>query len=398
MRKLWLIPIAWICFFTGMAIAQTSTQELPASPGETLVFDLKSGGDIEVIGWDQDGASVTTEIKGRDAEHAQVDVTRSGDGIRVSSPNNRRNQRFDLIVRVKVPRRYDVEIKTMGGDVKLEGLEGEFGGETMGGDVTLASLDGQASVSTMGGDISVRASTLDGKVSTMGGDIDLDDVQGNLDAKTMGGDITESNVRRTGGRDAEAVQVSSHGGDVEVDTAPVGANVKTMGGDIEVRSVDQFLTAVTMGGDVTVERATGDADITTMGGDIEVGSFDGGMKAKTMGGDIDVNVISSSAAADSHDIDLDSKGGDLRLALPSGFSGRFEIEVVKLRKRPDDARIESDFPLDINEPAEWTNATFGKAGKYGGDYKIITATGTTGGGDHLVKLKTINGVVRITRQ
>lgn len=398
MRKLWLIPITWICFFTGMAIAETATQQLPASPGETLSFDLKSGGDIEVIGWDQDGASVTTEITGRDADRLQVDIGRTGDGIRVSSRSSHGNHRYNLIVRVKVPRRYDVEIRTTGGDVKLEGLEGEFSGETMGGDLILAALEGQARVSTMGGDISVRASTLDGKVSTMGGDIELDDVQGNLDANTMGGDITERNVRRTGGSGAQAVTVSSHGGDVEVDTAPAGANVKTMGGDIEVRSVDQFLTAVTMGGDVIVRRATGDTEITTMGGDIDVGSFDGAIEAKTMGGDIDVNVVSSSAASDGHDIDLDSKGGDLRLVLPSGFSGRFEIEVVKLRKRPEQAGIESDFPLDIKEPAEWTNSTFGKAGKYGGDYKVITATGTTGGGSHLVKLKTINGVVSIKRQ
>ncbi len=341
---------------------------------------------------------MTTEITGRDADSVQVDVQRTANGIRVFSPSSRGSHRYDLLVRVQVPRRYDVEIGTSGGDVKLENLEGNFDGETMGGDVLLASLTGAASLGTMGGDIEVRASTLDGKVSTMGGDIDLDDVQGNLDASTMGGDIKERNVRRSGGRDAEPVRVSSHGGDVEVDTAPAGANVKTMGGDVEVRSVDQFLTAVTMGGDITIERATGDAEITTMGGDIEVGSFDGGIEAKTMGGDIEVDVVSSSAAADSHDIHLDSMGGDLILALPANFSGRFEIELVKMRKRPDRSRIESDFPLDIDEPAEWTEARFGKGGKYGGDYKIITATGTTGGGSHLVKLKTSDGVIRIRRQ
>ncbi len=398
MRKLWLIPITWVCFFAGMAIAETSTQELPASPGEKLVFDLKNGGDIEVIGWDREGASVTTEIEGRDADSAQVEVQRTAKGIRISSPSSRGHRRYDLLVRVQVPRRYDVEIGTSGGDVKLQNLEGSFDGETMGGDVRLESLAGEASIGTMGGDIEVRSSTLDGKVSTMGGDIDLDDVEGNLDASTMGGDITERNVRRSGGSDGEPVRVSSHGGDVEVDTAPAGANVKTMGGDIEVRSVDQFLTAVTMGGDISVDRATGDADVTTMGGDIEFESFDGGLKAKTMGGDIEVNVVSSSAAADSHDIHLDSMGGDLILTLPADFSGRFEIELVKMRKRPDQARIESDFPLDIDEPAEWTEARFGKAGKYGGDYKIITATGTTGGGSHLVKLKTSDGVIRIRRQ
>ena len=396
MRKLWLIPLAAILFLAGAVLAETQTQELAASPGEKLVFDLDSGGDIEVTGWDRDGASVTTETSGRDAGKVRVDVSRTADGIRITSPRMDRGDRADLRIRVQVPKRFDVELNTAGGDVRLEGLEGAFEGETMGGDVDLLSLDGEASVKTMGGDVSVRASRLDGKVSTMGGDVELDDVDGNLDASTMGGDITERNVRRSGGRGAEAVTVSSYGGDVQVDTAPAGANVKTMGGDISVRSVGEFLTAVTMGGDVEVDEATGKTEITTMGGDITVGSFDGEIAAKTMGGDVELDVVGTSAPG-GHDVDLSSMGGDLLLTLPADFSGRFEIELVKLRKRPDDARIESDFPLDVNEPAEWTTSS-GSGGRYGGDHKIITATGTTGGGDHLVKLETVNGLIRIKRR
>jgi hypothetical protein len=81
---------------------------------------------------------------------------------------------------VRVPRRFDVEVKTMGGGVHLEGLEGSFSGSTMGGELELVGLTGKADLSTMGGEIHVAHGRLDGKVSTMGGDVLIEDIDGNL--------------------------------------------------------------------------------------------------------------------------------------------------------------------------------------------------------------------------
>ncbi len=372
--------------------------QLDARSGEKLIFDLRSGGDIEVRGWDREGASITTEITGRDADRLHVSVARTANGIKISTPSGDRDVRASVLIKAQVPRRYDVEISTMGGDVRLEELEGEFSGETMGGDIVLRGLSGETTISTMGGDISVHDSYLDGEVSTMGGDVELAHVEGNLDASTMGGDVTQRDVRRSAGSGATEVKIRSHGGDVEVDTAPAGADVHTMGGDITVQSADEFLRAKTMGGDIEVRRATGNADLHTMGGDIEVESFDGEIQAITMGGDVEVRV-DGTASPGGHGVMLDSMGGDLTLVLPGDFSGRFEVELVKLRKHEDQARIVSDFPLDIDEPADWTPGNRRDDGhRHGGDHKIIRASGAVGGGDHLVKLKTINGVVRIVRR
>jgi DUF4097 and DUF4098 domain-containing protein YvlB len=398
MRKFWIAAVIPFLVLSG-GLAAADTQELAASSGEKLTFDLNTGGDIEVTGWDRESASITTEVTGRDADEVQVDIERVSSGIKISTPSQRgRGWKANIKITVRVPRRYDVKINTMGGDVSLEDLEGSFTGETMGGDMTFRGLTGEANISTMGGDISVHQSELDGEVSTMGGDVVLEDIDGNLNAATMGGDVRQSNVRRTGGAGGEPVKVNSHGGDVEVDTAPAGANVSTMGGDIHVRSASEFLKATTMGGDITVDEAEGETKLDTMGGDIEVGRFDGDMKASTMGGDVAVNVVGTYAPG-SHDIELVSMGGNLTLDLPSDFSGRFEIELVKLKKHENKARIDSDFPLDIDEPAEWTpgNQRHGDR-KFGDAYKIVTATGSVGGGDNLVKLETIGGVIRIEKQ
>lgn len=399
MRKLWILPITFLPLLAGALAAGTETHELAAASGERITFDLDTGGDVVVTGWDRESASIETITSGRDADRVTVSVTRTAGGIKVSSPSlHGRGRHLGVRVEARVPRRYDVELETMGGDVELTGLEGSFRGETMGGDVVLADLHGEAQVSTMGGDIRVRDSTLDGKVTTMGGDVSFDNVDGNLDGSTMGGDVVQRNVRRSAAG-AEAVQISSHGGDVRVDEAPAGANVKTMGGDIHIRTAGSFLKAHTMGGDVRVDRARGETDLTTMGGDVSVGDFDGSIKALTMGGDIDVQVVGTGEPG-SHDVELRSMSGDLTLGLPAGFSGRFEIELVKFRRDESKARIESDFPLDIDEPADWIPAGERSRGdrSYGDAHKLIRATGTVGGGNHWVRLETINGVVRLKRR
>ena len=111
MRNPKLIPIACLGLATVLLLVATAanaaaeTRELPAASGETLVFDLESGGDIEVTGWDREAASVTTEVTGRDADRLQVDVSRTANGIRVASDGSRGSHRYNLVVRVQVPRR-----------------------------------------------------------------------------------------------------------------------------------------------------------------------------------------------------------------------------------------------------------------------------------------------------
>lgn len=391
MQRLRILPaLTLIALSASLLVA--AGREMAATPGDTLTFDLRTGGDIEVTGWNRDTAVITPEITGRDADRITVDIAPTSSGIKVATRSSGHNVSASVKFKAQVPRNYSVDIRTMGGDVQLDQLEGDFEGETMGGDIVLKELVGEVDLKTMGGDVSVRDSRLDGNVHTMGGDVHLDTVQGNLDASTMGGDVIQRNVRAHEGR---AVKVRSHGGDVAVDTAPAGADVHTMGGDITVQSADQFLKAKTMGGDIVVRRATGEADLHTMGGDIEVDSFDGEMRAVTMGGDVEVHVDSSSAGS-GHDIDIESMGGDLTLHLPRNFSARFEIEVIKLKKRPDDAGITTDLAIQVNEPATWTpRGTRTNGHKYGSDYKVLTGTGSVNGGQHLVRLKTINGMVRI---
>ncbi len=151
---------------------------------------------------------------------------------------------------VVVPGKYNVDLNTSGGDIRLE------------------SIDGHA------------------RLRTSGGNLKVDQVVGEVDGRTSGGDISL--------REGTAnVHLSTSGGNIHVDRAGGEAELATSGGDIVINSVQGRLTASTSGGDVraTIEGALkGDCKLTTSGGEVVVtvdktAAFD--LKAHTSGGDVD---------------------------------------------------------------------------------------------------------------
>lgn len=351
-------------------------KEIPVSAGGELEIDLRTGGSITVRAGDEAVAAITVERGGRDAADIEVTVEPSPRGARIAAHyrHSVNNNSSDLAIEARVPKHFSVTLKTMGGDVHLDGLVGKFDGETMGGGLELNALEGEVELSTMGGEIRVTKSKLDGKVSTMGGDVLVEDVEGSLKGSSMGGAVTYRNVRRgsgtaPGGR--SPVVMSSMGGDLKVDDAPDGAEVKTMGGTVRVRSAAGYVKAETMGGDINIDRIDGWVDASTMGGDITV----------TMTGD---------PATGRRDVRLDSKSGELRLAVPADLAMDIDIELQYTRNSTRRYRVVSDFPLKIEEDSEWDSS-------HGTSRKTIRATGRQGAGTHRIVLRTVNGDVYLSR-
>ena len=118
-------PMLVFLLFLATALplsADTRAQRVDASPGEKLTIDLKTGGEVIVRGSSRGDVEVTTELTGRDAGLVQVDVGRSGDGVRVTSKQVQEKKRtqYKLKLTVEVPDRFDIRFKTMGGDVDLD--------------------------------------------------------------------------------------------------------------------------------------------------------------------------------------------------------------------------------------------------------------------------------------
>lgn len=356
-----------LCFAFSLLVLPLSgfaqVRTFSAAAGGTLDLRLEAGGTVIITG----GASeVRAEVtrRGRDSDEIDVSFDQNGDRIIVRSEYTTRG-RHDADVRyeIRVPSRFNVDLESTGGNVEISGVTGTFEGQTMGGGIDLRNLSGEIDMQTMGGAISLTDSELDGKLHTMGGNITLEGVRGSVETTTMGG-----NVRHRGsGSPTSAIKVHTMGGNVDIGDAPGGADLRTMGGDITAGRVGKFF------------------DAETMGGDIDVSAVDGWIEARTMGGSVTI-AMTGGTGGDRH-VSITSMGGDIELRVPQDLSMKFDIEVEVEGRGKDvsDYVIESDFPLNVSAPQRSS----------GGRRSQLKAQGTAGSGSNLIKIRTVNGDVRV---
>ena len=373
MKKLLVLMTAGIlCASIASAEAIEKSFNVPA--GGLLEIDLDTGGPVEIIGGRGGNVTVKADVSGRDADRVDVRIERTTRGVKVESEyarafkNNRASARFTITV----PRQFDIELESRGGDVKIENVSGKIEGSTMGGELDLSSLEGTVNLSTMGGNITLVSSRVDGEVSTMGGKVLIRDVVGDLKGKSMGGNVIYENVTTPSGSTGKAVVISTMGGRVDVSNASAGADLSTMGGDVTVGSAKEYVKAKTMGGDILIK------------------SVDGWVKATTMGGNIDVTVVGDPNRGD-HSVQLDSKGGEIVLTVPSEMSMDLDIQLDYTKNSSREFKIVSDFPVAIRESSEWSYSR-------GTPRKTISATGTVAGGKNKIVIRTINGNVYLKKK
>jgi hypothetical protein len=371
-KTLFLVLIIPLVSFT--LPPDTIEKEFKTSMGKQLSMELKTGGSVDIKGWNKDVVSVKVFLSERDAENCKVEFNETSSGVQIESKyrSERRNNSSRLKFEIMVPERYDVSLETMGGAVSIQNVEGNIEGETMGGELDLHKLKGTLDLTTMGGEITLRNSDVDGRVKTMGGEVLVEDVTGDVKATSMGGEVTHRNVKRRSGEvRGTAVDITTMGGDINVDDAPLGANVHTMGGNIHIRSAAKFAKAK------------------TMGGNIEIDAVDGSVNATTMGGDVTVRMVGDPSQGE-RDVEIESMGGDITLTVPPTLSMDFDITLTYTENRRGRYRIISDFEMNQEETDEWDRDD-------GTPRKHIYGTGTVAGAKHKIKIKTINGNIYLKK-
>jgi DUF4097 and DUF4098 domain-containing protein YvlB len=229
-------------------------------PGGQLVLNADFGDvDIRTHAASKVDVRVVREAKTSSDRKAQelfddyrVTFDQSGEQIEIRAEVPRRSWRWSNNLRVRfeitVPSRFDLDLRTAGGDIKIADLTGELEAVTSGGDLDLGRVDGRV------------------RVRTSGGDVALKDVSGDVVAKTSGGDIE---IGRVGGR----VEARTSGGDVEVRGAGADLDVSTSGGDIDLYDVEGPVRAGTSGGSITARltKAPGeDCRLKSSGGPIDL--------------------------------------------------------------------------------------------------------------------------------
>jgi hypothetical protein len=267
--------------------ARDFEDSIEASSGGTLRIDL-DGGSVEVETHGEDEVRVDAHAQGMGARSVDFELT--GDGVDVefrgslsgflgAIPGPRK-----MRVRVRVPETYSLDIRTSGGGLDLEEIQGNVRARTSGGNIQVDEIEGDTDLETSGG--SVEASDIRGnlRIRTSGGRIKASEVTGDVDARTSGGPITIHDVE---GR----LDLRTSGGSIDARfTGDPAGHLETSGGSIEVEfpsGAGADLDAQTAGGRVEVEHAV------TIQGSINpshlVGAVNGGGESlvlRTSGGNI----------------------------------------------------------------------------------------------------------------
>src|SRR6266480_929382 len=216
-------------------------KEFQVSTGGKLIVQADRGS-IEVNSDARDKVHVRLlrHVKGGSQAQADElfgnhDVTFRQDGNNVSIIGRNKKDRFRfgsirqprLQVRyeISIPKRFDVDLNTSGGDIRLRELEGAATARTSSGSIELGMISGPVESSNSGGDI---------LIANAGGD---------LVARTSSGSIK---VQKARGK----VEASNSGGDIQVDEADKDVVASTSSGSITFKTVQGGVQAQNSGGEI----------------------------------------------------------------------------------------------------------------------------------------------------
>jgi hypothetical protein len=181
------------------------------------------------------------------------------------------NRRASAVVSVSVPVDCPVELGVVSADAVVSGIEADRTAvKSVSGDVTLDGVRSDITAQTVSGDLETRQLAGQLTFTTVSGDLTV--VEGateSVKAETVSGDLTLDVDLRPGGR----IDCSSVSGDVTV-RMPESAGVK-----VEVKSMSGSLDSAFDG--VMSERKPGSVKMHGL-----VGSGDGRLTAKTVSGDV----------------------------------------------------------------------------------------------------------------
>jgi hypothetical protein len=287
-------------------ITRTVEKTFSVQPGGLLKASTQ-GGDITIRTSDSPQVQVLVKQVIRASSESEADeileklnlrLEQSGNDVVVEARYEKRSPGswfgnwppVNVSFEVTVPRHFNLNLGTSGGDIAVASLRGNVRARTSGGDLEFDRIDGDLEAGTSGGDILLKEGTALAKLNTSGGDIEVDRAGGLTEVSTSGGNVTLRSVERL-------VRATTSGGNVHaVITGPIAedALLSTSGGNVHVEVVKGtafHLDASTSGGNVRASGLTITLEDGANGKNKLVGAVNGGgprLKLRSSGGDVTV--------------------------------------------------------------------------------------------------------------
>jgi len=213
-------------------------------------------GDVIVTVWDK--SEVYVKVIGNDNAADKYDFTFNASSDEVTVTAEKKGgwswfSNINLKFEIKVPKNFNINANTSGGDIKVGGVNGSIYLKTSGGDIWGDRFEGNFYAHTSGGDINLFCSNAKIEANTSGGDIELEytGVNQGIELKTSGGDI---DIKVPADFNAKA-ELKTSGGDVDCNL--ILNNVTKLSEtkiDANINKGGKPLIAVTSGGDVSVYK------------------------------------------------------------------------------------------------------------------------------------------------
>ena len=105
-------------------LKETIEKEFKIGKGKKLEINLKSGGALEITGWNKDLVHVKAIPKGRDADDINIDFEETSSGLFISSSydDDYGSRSGGVNLEINVPEEFNLEIETMGGGITLDNI------------------------------------------------------------------------------------------------------------------------------------------------------------------------------------------------------------------------------------------------------------------------------------
>jgi len=242
-----LVTVA-LAGYSWAAQGQDIERSFTVAEGDRVVVDVERA-DLNITAWDRSEVGISIS----NTERYEFDFSQESGVVTVKGEYDRPNflfggfsNRRSATVIMNVPYRQNLDLRTSGGDIDLDRLQGEFNARTSGGDIEAGVIDGSSNMRTSGGTIRLENSSGPAIAETSGGSIRLNQVGGEVSAKTSGGRIRI-------GETAAAVEARTSGGSINIESAGGAVFARTSGGSVEVGFAGQ---------------PDGDSELRTSGGSV----------------------------------------------------------------------------------------------------------------------------------
>ena len=279
--------------------------------------------------------------------------------------------RLWVTVELNVPKNYNLDVSTGGGNIETEDINGRIALPTAGGNILAGNVGGPARLNTDGGHITVKNVAGDLVATTGGGHITTGAIAGNATLHTVGGHIRVASVEHL-------ARLETGGGNVTLEHSGGELVATTGGGQIDVGEAAGLVKARTAGGGIRVVRVSGPTNLETGGGSIYLTEVVGAVRASTGAGGITAWFTASGKPGN---CDFQSSDGDIVIYLPRKLPITIDAQI----QDGDDHRVIFDpaFPVKLTYD-DLSNGS-----------RRLRAAGELNGGGEVLRLRTVAGNIRL---